>query len=84
MSVCSRSWSPYAIQVCMAGREWLRRGLLARTVESVHQGNKPSHVDDYGQGPRLLEQQRDIRWSRVLDGLLASPSPPSARHWAPI
>ena len=55
----------------MNGREWLRRGLEAESIEFVHQGNKFFHVDDYARAQRLLDQQLDTRWPQVLDGFMS-------------
>ena len=71
MNMRVQTWFPYPIQICMNGREWLRRGLEAESIEFVHQGNKFFHVDDYARAQRLLDQQLDTRWPQVLDGFMS-------------
>ena len=70
MNIRVQTWFPYPIQICMNGREWLRRGLEADSIEFLHRGNKFFHVDDYAQAQKFLDQQLDTRWPQVLDGFL--------------
>jgi hypothetical protein len=70
MNVRLQSWFPYHIQICLNGRQWLRRRLQAHNIESVRQGNKFLHVGDYERAQRLLDEQLDSRWPRLLEGFL--------------
>jgi hypothetical protein len=70
MNVRLQSWFPYDIQICLNGRQWLRRRLQAHNIDSVRQGNKFLHVGDYEQAQRFLDEQLDCRWPRLLEGFL--------------
>jgi len=70
MNVRLQTWFPYHIQVCLNGRQWLRRRLEKRNVDFVAEGNKFHHVGDYVQAQRFLDAQLDRRWPHLLDGLL--------------
>lgn len=70
MNVRLQTWFPYHIQICMNGRQWLRRRLQARGLEFVQQRNKFFHIDGYAQAQRFLDQQLNRRWPRLLNGLL--------------
>ena len=70
MNLRIQTWFPYSIQVCLNGRQWLRRRLEKRKMDFVLEGNKFLHVADYEQAQRGLDEQLDRRWPALLDGLL--------------
>jgi hypothetical protein len=75
MNIRLQTWFPYHIQVCLNGREWLRRSLEHKGVDFVSRGNKFVHVDDYELAQRLLDRQLDTRWERMLDRFLSDVFP---------
>lgn len=70
MNVRLQTWFPYHIQVCMNGRQWLRRRLQSHRIEFLQQGNKFFHIDSYRQAQRFLDEQLNRRWPRMLNGFL--------------
>jgi len=69
MNIRLQTWFPYHIQICLNGREWLRRCLEQQ--ENVHflaQGNKFLHISDYSVAQRLLDKQMDVRFAKLLNG----------------
>jgi hypothetical protein len=70
MNIRIQTWFPYPIQICLNGREWLRRSLQKRGIEFVAHGNKFLDLADWAQAQRLLEEQLDRRWPWLLDRLL--------------
>lgn len=70
MNIRLQTWFPYHIQVCLNGREWLRRGLEQQGIEFLAKGNKLLHISDYQSAQKLLEQQLDVRFSTILDGFI--------------
>lgn len=70
MNVRFQTWFPYSIQVCMNGRQWLRRGLEKQKVDFVSRDNKFFHIADFKKAQKLLDRQLDMRWPRLLDGML--------------
>ena len=70
MSVRLQTWFPYHIQIALNGREWLRRRLETRHVDFLRQANKFLHVEDYALAQRLMKQQLDRQWPRLLNSFL--------------
>lgn len=89
MNIRLQTWFPYHIQICLNGREWLRRGLERENVDFVARGNKFFHIDDYPLAQTLLDRQLDTQWPEMLNGFanLAFPSresilgPYLSYHW---
>lgn len=75
MSIRLQTWFPYHVQICLNGREWLRRGLERRGVDFAARGNKFVHVGDYAFAQRLLDRQLDTRWETLLDRFVAGVFP---------
>lgn len=75
MNIRLQTWFPYHLQVCLNGREWLRRSLEQEGVDFVARGNKFLHIDDYDLAQRLLDRQLDTRWESMLSGFLADVFP---------
>jgi hypothetical protein len=70
MNVRIQTWFPFHIQVCMNGREWLRRSLEAEGVEFLCKGNKFLHVGDYERAQQLLDEQKATLWNDILNSCL--------------
>ena len=47
MSVRLQTWFPYAIQIQLNGRQWLRRSLEKESVEHLRRGNKFLFIEDW-------------------------------------
>jgi len=75
MNIRLQTWFPYHVQICLNGREWLRRGLERRGEDFVARGNKFVHVGDYPLAQRLLDRQLDTRWEPLLDRFAATVFP---------
>jgi hypothetical protein len=75
MNIRLQTWFPYHIQICLNGREWLRRSLERTGRDFVVRGNKFLHIDDYGFAQRQLDLQLDTRWEHMLNGFLADVFP---------
>ena len=68
MNIRLQTWFPYHIQICLNGREWLRRSLEREGMEFLVHGNKFLHIADYQKAQQLLDQQLDTRFTDMLDG----------------
>ena len=68
MNIRLQTWFPYHVQMCLNGREWLRRQLEDANVDFVSRRNKFFHIDDYALAQQLLDQQLDTRWDEMLTG----------------
>jgi hypothetical protein len=70
MNLRIQTWFPYAIQIALNGRQWLRRSLEKEQVDVVMEGNKCLEVADYDLAQEYLDEQLDRRWPALLNGLL--------------
>jgi hypothetical protein len=75
MSIRLQTWAPYEIQIALNGREWLRRSLDANNCQYILNGNKFSHIDDYGMAQDLLNAQLNTDFGAMLNGFLPSVFP---------
>ena len=71
MNIRLQTWFPYHIQICLNGREWLRRCLERQGIDFLAKGNKFLHIDDYQEAQRLLDRQLDVRFVKLLNGFVA-------------
>jgi hypothetical protein len=70
MNIRLQTWFPYHIQVCLNGREWLRRDLEREGVGFLARGNKFLHIADYDRAQQLLDKQRAVRFPELLNNFL--------------
>jgi len=69
MNIRLQTWFPYHIQICLNGREWLRRSLEQEDIGFRIHGNKFLHIDDYRKAQQLFDQQLNTRFTDLLDDL---------------
>lgn len=65
-----QTWLPLSITVCLNGRHWLERQLIEEGVDFVKDGNCFTHISDYAKAQKLLDNQNESEWPKLLDGLL--------------
>jgi len=75
MNIRLQTWFPYHIQICLNGREWLRRSLEKRGIGFEAKRNKFLHIGNYQQAQRLLNKQLDTRFTDILNGFLPTVFP---------
>jgi hypothetical protein len=75
MNVRIQTWFPYLIQICLNGREWLRRHCEREGIDCLIHGNKFLHIADFQEAQRFLDSQLDARWPQMLDGFVATVFP---------
>lgn len=75
MNIRLQTWFPYHIQICMNGREWLRRSLEKHKADFIVHGNKFLDIDDYQLAQHLLDQQLDVRFAPLLDNFVPTVFP---------
>jgi len=75
MNIRLQTWFPYHIQICMNGREWLRRSLERLEIDFLAKKNKFLHISGYEEAQSLLDSQLDTRWADMLDGFLPTAFP---------
>jgi hypothetical protein len=67
MSARIQTWLPYAIQVCVNGREWLARSLERAGVGYRRVDNALFDVGDLEKAQALADKQLRTDWPRTLD-----------------
>lgn len=75
MNIRLQTWFPYHIQICLNGREWLRRCLERKGIDFLAKGNKFLRIADYNEAQRLLYEQLDVRFAELLNGFLPTVFP---------
>lgn len=75
MNIRLQTWFPYPVQVCMNGREWLRRSLEKQNAGFVAVGNKFLDIDDYQMAQGFLDRQLDARFAPLLDNFIPNVFP---------
>ena len=86
-----QTWFPFAVQVCMNGREWLVRQLeLAGCDDFRRNDNCLTYVGDPVLAQKLLDQQLETNWAAALDEIARWVNPlheeilapwPQAYYW---
>ena len=71
MSARLQTWFPFAIQICLNGREWLARQLDSAGVNYQRCANCFLEVADWQQAQRLLDQQVEFAWPAALGRIAA-------------
>ena len=74
-----QTWFPFAIQVCLSGREWLARTMDAAGSAYVRRDNCFTWLQDPAQAQRLMDRQVRAAWPDLLNGIARSLNP---RHTA--
>lgn len=79
-----QTWFPFAVDVCLNGREWLARQMDRAGLRSTQRDNCFVRVSNPGRAQALLEEQLKTEWPKVLAGLLAQAHPLHAELSAPL
>jgi len=78
-SVRLQTWFPFAIQIALNGREWLRRSLDRADIGYTLHGNKLLHIENYTKAQKLFDKQIDTDWPKLLNRFLPQTFPDLAR-----
>lgn len=70
-----QTWVPFAVQICLNGREWLARQMERVRLPYVRCDNCFPWVADWGRAQRLLDTQRRTLWPRRLDRIVRTLNP---------
>jgi hypothetical protein len=86
-----QTWFPFAVQVCLNGREWLARQLDRAGWSYQRRDNKFLAVQSFAGAQALLDQQLRVPWPKRLGEILARLHPahpqllgrlPVAYYWS--
>ena len=75
MNARIQTWFPFAIQICINGREWLARQLDTLGMAYQRQDNCFPWVADFLQAQQLLDQQLHTHWPQLLDQIATQLNP---------
>ncbi len=82
---------PFAIQICLNGREWLARSMAAAGVGYLQRDNCFTWLEDPEQAQRLMHEQLRAAWPELLNGIARELNPlhdemfqawPAEYHWS--
>lgn len=65
-----QTWFPYAVQVCLNGREWLARQMDRAGLTYQRRDNKFVDLEDFAQAQALMDRQRRESWPKRLGEIL--------------
>ena len=75
MNARIQTWFPFTIQVCLNGREWLRRSMDGCGLKYVAAGNCFPWVEDWNLAQKLLNDQLKTDWPSELGKIARSLNP---------
>lgn len=70
-----QTWLPLGTTICLNGRHWLERQLLAEGIGYVKDGNCFTHIADYARAEELIGEQHRTDWPRLLEELVSRNCP---------
>jgi hypothetical protein len=70
-----QTWAPYGATICLNGRHWLEKLLLANGVDHLKVGNCFPWVADVAAAQKLMDAQLQTNWPELLDGLVLKMCP---------
>jgi len=65
-----QTWLPLSATICINGRHWLERQLLADSIDYIKDGNCFPFIADLDHAQALLERQHQTDWPLLLSSLL--------------
>lgn len=74
-----QTWFPFAVQICLDGREWLARSMDAEGLHYVQQDNCFTWLADPERAQQLIAQQMKSDWPAFRQRELSGVSAPLAR-----
>ena len=70
-----QTWYPFAVQVCLNGREWLARQMDRAGLRYERRANKFVWVEDFERAQQLLNEQVQVNWPEQLNRILKQVHP---------
>ena len=61
-----QTWFPFAIHICINGREWLARQMDKAGLQYVRQDNCFPWIEDYARAQQLMDEQLKTAWKERL------------------
>jgi hypothetical protein len=70
-----QTWFPFAVQICLNGREWLARQMQATGLDYLQQDNCFPWTANWTKAQRLMDHQLKTRWPKLLNGIARQLNP---------
>lgn len=70
-----QSWFPFAVHICLNGREWLRRQMDQHQMSYAKKENCFTAISHLAGAQRLMDKQLEINWPKKLDEILRQNHP---------
>jgi hypothetical protein len=70
-----QTWFPFAIQICLNGREWLARGMNAAGIGYLQRDNCFTWLEHPERAQQLMDEQLRAAWPELLGGIARSLNP---------
>lgn len=75
MNARIQTWFPFAVQICLNGREWLARQLDSIGLAYRRQDNCFPWLADYAQAQQQMDKQLRTGWPKLLDEIAQQLNP---------
>jgi hypothetical protein len=75
MNARIQTWFPFAVQICLNGREWLARQMDGAGLAYFRQDNCFPWIADWQKAQRLMDRQLRSNWPKLLDGVARKLNP---------
>lgn len=75
MSARIQTWFPFAVQICLNGREWLGRQMDVHGIRYAAQGNCFPWIEHWSKAQALMDRQLRTQWPKVLDSVARQLNP---------
>ena len=77
-----QTWLPFAVQICLNGREWLARSMDAAGLHYIKRDNCFTWLEDADKARQLMDRQVQSDWPDLLNSLAHSLNPSHDRMFA--
>lgn len=79
-----QTWLPFTAHICVNGRHWLEKQMMARDIGYHKAGNCFTWIEDVAQAQALLDEQLKSNWPVLLNGLVEKTCPGLPRLFSPL
>src|SRR6266850_4967908 len=79
-----QSWFPFLVQICINGREWLRRQMDRHQMDYAKKENCFTWISHLKGAQRLMDKQPQIDWPGHLDRILRQNHPLASEICQPL
>ena len=75
MNARIQTWFPFAVQICLNGREWLGRQMARKGIKYAASGNCFPWIEEWAKAQRLMDQQLRTKWPKELAPIASQLNP---------